>query len=571
MESDTRTPPRRTRSFDLTDSLDRIEKLRKRRQEFLENRVKYNQNEHPSSVSKPKLNEETDSSKTLSVSSSIASNENNAEQKQERSVTPISELIQRFTAEILNPDNSQSESLNSSSEVDKSDVNSPSSAAPETESPVTVSQHAAVFAVPFNPPNWKRSSNQDTEEDNEDVPLRRPSQFSSLSRQSSLEARSMTERGRTLKTTSLPMSITSPDVFKSISNTPKLPTRNEKQNVDETDSKTSDFPSWISIDTKEEKSSTSRSNAFYPRHSRSLSFQNTSVTEGNKINFGKVQNVLSPKKLSTDETDSRTSDHPSWIPISKDSEKEKSSISKSNISSQHYIPSPPFQNSSLKEDTKNVPKKLNVDTTDSRISNHPSWVPISQDSKEEKYSSSNNNPSSTSYHVRSSFRSTLLAGNSGRNSGKSQSFSLKKTLNVDENDSKPSNHLPLSQDNAVLKSSFPRIFRSSSYQSRTLTDQMSNTSTDSGTSSTSKGMENLTSNNSEHNAEEELVEIRKHSTSISRPSSKLGDRFIEAAQTQKLTRRHSSNSITSFPRRSQTPTVSVKSLVQKYSSNTTKK
>lgn len=530
MDSNSTSSHRRTRSLDLTDSLDRIEMLRKRRQHFLENRAKFNQNEYPASVSKPQLiksssliqaNDESDSTRTLPVSSYTESDDADSEQKQARSVTPISELIQRFTTEILNSESSQSQ-VSASKFMQTNDKSSSptilSMTPKKIESPITAKNEATIFAIPFIPPNWAKNSNQESNTEDAEVTLRRPSEFlrnesgRTLSRQSSLEVQPITETGRKQNITSLQMSITKPEIFQSLSNSPKLPRRAEKMNVDETDSKSTDFPSWIPLsqNSNGEKSTVSESNVFYPRHFRSSSFRSTLLTKDSKKSSEKSQNVLSPKKLNIDETDSRTSDHPSWVPLSQDSKEEKSSVSK---------------------DKAFYPR-----------------------------------------HLRSSaFQSTLLMKNGRRNSEKAQSYLSSKKLSVDETDLTtsdnpslvPSSHSTNGKKSSVSRSNIPQFYGSPSYQSTSasLTDKISNTSTSSFVSETQNSDQNI----------EESVEIRKHSTtSINRPSSKLGDKYIEAVHSPKFTRRHSSNSLMSFPRRSQTPTVPVKSLVQKYSSNASK-
>ena len=681
MDTNSRPTHRRSRSLDLTDSLNRIEQLRKRRQQFLEDKAKYNQNENPNSVSKPYLiksspfppsNEVIKSANSLPIPDSTASNDMNVEdENQGRSITPISELIQKFTAEMLNFDSNQSQSqeakessalsldapkvdkfYNQEGKTDstqyrfqfhatppnpvyrtKQPVDEPneeeeyssgrfvstavsfispnsdrySSPNEDRENRATLrrpfyqpvdepnveeqySRSSGGFvstAVPFISPNSDRYSSPNEERENNQVTLRRPSEFledenvASLPRPSSLGVLPVTETGKSYKT-SLHMSITSPEIFQSINNKAKLDRRTEKLNSDETDSRTTNSPSWIPLSQNSKRGYSSPIAAPYRTYTRSSSFQNNSTEDSSK-NSWKAQgmNIHSPKNLNSDETDSRTTNSPSWIPLSQNSKREYSSP----VTTPHrtYTRSSSLQNNSTEDTSKSSwkaqgilsPKNLNSDETDSRTTNSPSWIPLSQNSKRE-YSS----PISTlhpTYTRSSTFQNTSSAKDSSKTSFKAKDILSPKKVDVDDTDSRTSDSpswLPLTQDSNEENNSVPRtytpLFRSSSYQSTPQTEKISDTVTDSDTSSFVSERQHFISNSSEQNIEES-VEIRKHSdSSTTRPSSKLGDKYIEAVQNPKMIRRSSSSSINSFVRRSQTPTVPVKSLVQKYSSKSSK-
>lgn len=133
----TRPGHRRTRSLDLTDSLERLEAQHQQRQQFIKARAKFIRTQAPQTVkallsvsdngkndadnvliSTEKLlfvpqTDEVDAANTLSsttkMSLSVSSYDANTlplTHQRPRSITPISELIQRFTSEMLNSETS---------------------------------------------------------------------------------------------------------------------------------------------------------------------------------------------------------------------------------------------------------------------------------------------------------------------------------------------------------------------------------------------------------------------------------------------------------------------------------
>ncbi|KDR06595.1 hypothetical protein L798_03569 [Zootermopsis nevadensis] len=110
-----------THSLDLTESLERTDVHRQYRQQFLEKRAKFNHTQAlpptPKAVKDLFSDDATTLCSTTSTSSTSLDDENALPHKHEksRSGTPISELIQRFTSELLNHEISSLEPQSQSS------------------------------------------------------------------------------------------------------------------------------------------------------------------------------------------------------------------------------------------------------------------------------------------------------------------------------------------------------------------------------------------------------------------------------------------------------------------------
>ncbi|PSN44993.1 hypothetical protein C0J52_05465 [Blattella germanica] len=335
MDATNRSSHRRTRSLDLQDSLQRIEALRQRRQQFLDNRAKFNVKQSPPSQTPPPVprarpqltktssftqaTDQLDSAETKYLSPYVAPNDKTDEFHPLRPVTPISALIQGFTAEILNlGENDTHNQPQSSSEVYLSDrkLDDRPSSTIETatfEPVVNKTTESLVDSVPFKPPNWIEHPYQNLHSDDEQVSLRRPSEFwkdenpSLPSKQLPYLAQSTKiESGRAYKSASLqmPMSITDPEIFQAIKHSPQLTRKAQipqvsrpiqNHNVDVTDARTSEYPSWIPVsqnsDVTSSQASRVRGSVTQPPFSRSSSFQGISFTERGNLSDISTSNL----------------------------------------------------------------------------------------------------------------------------------------------------------------------------------------------------------------------------------------------------------------------------------------